>query len=70
MSSSSAANDDSLSGGPILELPDGRDFDPPHITLPIDVVLQACEEQLPAVNRDPNFEAERLRTKVDVPFEL
>ena len=54
----------------ILELPDGSDFVSRHVTLPIDQVLDACEAQLPLVNSDPEFEQQRLRDKVDVPFEL
>jgi hypothetical protein len=57
--------DDSL-----LDLPDGSNFESQHVTLPIDHVLEACEAQLPIVNSDPEFQQQRLRDKVDVPFEL
>ena len=53
-----------------LDLPDGSNFESQHVTLPIDKVLEACEAQLPSVNSDPEFEQQRLRDKVDVPFEF
>lgn len=68
-----AAPDDkkqSRSEDSFLELPDGSDFESKPLRLSIDQVYKASMDQLPMVNRDPEFNARRLRDKVDVPFEL
>ncbi|MDB6031073.1 MAG: hypothetical protein JWM16_1411 [Verrucomicrobiales bacterium] len=53
-----------------LEFPLEPTFISRHVTVSIDMVVRACEEDLIRVNQDARFRAERIEHRVDVPFEL
>lgn len=54
----------------LLDLPDGRDFDPPPVRSDPDLCLTWCEEWLPIVLARPGFwerrEAERCPAEFDL----
>jgi hypothetical protein len=53
-----------------LDLPDCSGFVSRQVSVGIDEMLRFSEERLARFNSRPGAEAERLREKCDVPFEL